>query len=63
MAAVNEPGAAPATTPRLSLRQRADAYGRRHPAQLLALTVALAIVVTVVLLSSSEAPVVLYQAF
>lgn len=61
MAAVNEPGGTPAS--KLSLRQRLDAHGRRHPGQLLALTVVLAVVVTLVLLSSSEAPVVLYQAF
>lgn len=63
MAAVNETAPAPTPGPRPGLRQRADAYGRRHPAQLLALTLLLAIIVTVVLLSSSEAPVVLYQAF
>lgn len=42
---------------------RLDQFGRRHIGLTLLLTLALAILVTVILLSQSEAPAVLYQAF
>jgi hypothetical protein len=50
-------------TGRRGIGRRLDEVGRRHGGLMLAFTLAVAAVVTVVLLSSSEAPVVLYQAF
>ena len=40
-----------------------DRYGRRHPRRLIALNVALLAWVVIVLLMTTDAPVVLYQAF
>jgi hypothetical protein len=40
-----------------------DDFGRRHPRLALALTMAVAVVVTLILLGQSQAPVVLYRAF
>lgn len=48
---------------RRGLGQRLDDFGRRHGGLMVAFTLAVAAVVTVALLSSSDAPVVLYQAF
>ncbi len=42
---------------------RGNDWGRRHPSLLLWVTLLLAGMVTLLLLSSSQAPVVLYQAF
>ena len=41
----------------------ADRLGRRHPRLLIALNIALLVFVTLALLMTTEAPVVLYQAF
>ena len=43
--------------------QRLDAIGRRHPALELAFVLVLAVIATLILLSQSESPAVLYQAF
>ncbi len=40
-----------------------DHFGRRFPRLLVAVNVVLLLLVTLVLLTTSEAPVVLYQAF
>jgi hypothetical protein len=46
-----------------SLSQRLDQFGRRHPRLMWLANVILMICVVFVLLMTTEAPVVLYQAF
>jgi hypothetical protein len=40
-----------------------DSFGRRHPRLLIATNIVLLLFMTFVLLTATEAPVVLYQAF
>ena len=46
-----------------SLSQRLDQFGRRHPCLMWLANGILMLFVTLVLLTTTEAPVVLYQAF
>ncbi len=46
-----------------SLLQKLDAMGQRHPGLELAMVLVLAAIATLVLLSQSKGPAVLYQAF
>jgi hypothetical protein len=45
------------------LSSRLDAFGRRHFGLMMSLTLLAAVVATVLLLSQTEGPVVLYQAY
>lgn len=49
------------TTPKNE--NRLDAFGRRHPGLMWAAVVLLAVAVTVLLIVTDQAPVVLYRAF
>jgi hypothetical protein len=46
-----------------SISQRLDQFGRRHPGLMWLVNGTLMLFVTLVLLTTTEAPVVLYQAF
>jgi hypothetical protein len=43
--------------------KKMDDFGQRHPKLMLMFTLAVAAIVTLILLSQSEAPAILYQAF
>jgi hypothetical protein len=46
-----------------SISQRLDSFGRRHPGLMWLANAILMLFVTLVLITTTEAPVVLYQAF
>ena len=57
------PGADSDSSEGAQAMNKIDDFGRRHPRLALALTMAVAVVVTLILLGQSQAPVVLYRAF
>lgn len=50
-------------TQKQTLSDRTDQFGRRHPRLLILATGTVMVIVTLALLATTEAPIVLYQAF